>query len=34
VDVGAQRCDSLGSLLELDARVRREAAHFVKGLAP
>jgi 1-deoxy-D-xylulose-5-phosphate reductoisomerase len=34
VDVSAQRCDSLGSLLDLDARVRREAAHFVKGLAP
>ena len=33
VDVRAQRCDSLGSLLEFDARVRREAAHFVKGLA-
>jgi 1-deoxy-D-xylulose-5-phosphate reductoisomerase len=34
VDVSAQRCDSLEALLELDARVRREAAQFVKGLAP
>ena len=34
IDVRSQRCNSLGSLLELDARVRREAAQFVKGLAP
>jgi hypothetical protein len=34
VDVRAQRCDSLDSLLDLDARVRREASQFVKGLTP
>ena len=33
VDVRAQRCDTLDALLDLDARVRREAAQFVKGLA-
>ncbi len=33
VDVQSHRCDTLDSLLELDARVRREAAQFVKGLA-
>ncbi|MDE2093666.1 MAG: 1-deoxy-D-xylulose-5-phosphate reductoisomerase [Burkholderiales bacterium] len=33
VDVRAQQCDTLDALLDLDARVRREAARFVKGLA-
>jgi 1-deoxy-D-xylulose-5-phosphate reductoisomerase len=33
IDVRDHRCDSLGALLELDARARREAARLVQGLA-
>ncbi|HWH82857.1 MAG TPA: 1-deoxy-D-xylulose-5-phosphate reductoisomerase [Burkholderiaceae bacterium] len=33
-DPGASGVDSLGALLEIDARARRSAAQFVKGLAP
>ncbi|MES2099241.1 MAG: 1-deoxy-D-xylulose-5-phosphate reductoisomerase, partial [Pseudomonadota bacterium] len=34
VDVRSAGSDSLGALLELDQRARRQASQFVKGLAP
>ncbi len=34
IDVGSAGHDSLEALLEIDSRARRQAAQFVKGLAP
>ena len=34
VDTSAAACESLGALLELDARARRQAQQYIKDLAP